>query len=149
MAQASKIAVLLVIVILAGACKEDKKTDRGIPSAAITASAVADQITVEVKIPEGHHAYLNEGPHGNLIPVAFDWKSAVESGKLASEPVMKKSPAGETESLTGALVLKGTGDFIFDSPTSPVGINLRVRTQICNETSGTCYRPEWQQVTVQ
>ena len=131
-------------------CTETEKSGSdGIPEATIKAATVNDEPTVTIAIPADHHAYLDKGPQGNLIPVAFDWKPALESGKVKAEPELQSSPEGQKEEATGALVMRGTGEFVFSGGEIETGAQIRVRTQICNEISGMCFRPSWQTVNVQ
>ena len=141
-----RIIVFLLSTVLVAAfsmtCTETERSGSdGIPEASIRATSLDNQVTVSITIPADHHAYLNRGPQDNLIPVEFDWKPAMESGKIQQEPALKSSPEGKTEEATGALVLRGTGEFVFDAAGAPHGADLRVRTQICNEISGMCFRP--------
>lgn len=145
--------ILALTIMLGGAllsCNDTEKNGHaeGIPEASIRAAALPNQITVSVSIPADHHAYLNEGPHGNLIPVAFDWEPALKAGKIDSEPTLESKPEGEKEEKIGALVLRGTGEFIFQG-SAKSGAPLRVRTQICNDVTGMCFRPTWQEVSVE
>ncbi|MCB1137111.1 MAG: hypothetical protein KDK23_00085 [Leptospiraceae bacterium] len=131
-------------------CNDTEKNGHaeGIPRATIRAAALQDNITVSVSIPADHHAYLDEGPHGNLIPVAFDWEPALAAGKMDSAPTLKSKPEGEEEEKIGALVLRGTGEFVFQGSAKP-GAPIRVRTQICNDVTGMCFRPTWQELSVE
>ena len=143
---------LLLAGILAGTlgCTETEQSGSdGIPEASIRAAALNEKVTVSITIPEDHHAYLNRGPHENLIPVDFDWKPALESGKILKEPELESSPEGEKEKETGAAVLRGTGEFVFTGISPAADTSLRVRTQICNEITGMCFRPAWQTITIQ
>ncbi|HBS05275.1 MAG TPA: hypothetical protein DEA96_09935 [Leptospiraceae bacterium] len=140
----------LLLAAFSMACTETERSGNdGIPEASIRATALENRVTVSISIPADHHAYLNRGPQDNLIPVEFDWKPAMEAGKIQQEPALESSPEGKTEEATGALVLRGTGEFVFSTAGAPHGADLRVRTQICNEISGMCFRPSWQTVTIQ
>lgn len=118
----------------------------GPPQARISARLLATgEAAVTVTIPPRHHAYLNSGDSGSLIPVKFDWGAAA----AAVEPT--ESPRGERDETVKALVLRGEGQFRFairDSAIRP-GQAFRVQSQICNEERGVCYRPVWQDVVLQ
>ncbi len=143
--------ILLITALFAGLyCTETEKSgSEGIPEASIRATSLDNAVTVSITIPADHHAYLNKGPHENLIPVDFDWAPAIQAGKLTREPTLESSPEGKQEESTGALVLRGTGEFVFSDAGGASGADVRVRTQICNEISGMCFRPTWQTVSIQ
>lgn len=145
----SLVAALLLAFLSAGCTdSEQSGVSTGTPEATIRATSLQDTIVVSVSIPRDHHAYLDKGPQGNLIPVSFDWSPALESGKLAGEPSLTEKPEGEQEEKIGALVLRGTGEFKFSGDSPKPGAEVRVRTQICNDVTGMCFRPTWQTVSI-
>lgn len=115
-----------------------------LPDATISAVNQGDKLNVVIQVPERHHAYLDSGRDGNLIPVTFDWKNlGIQLADLKSTEV----PAGELEPDTGARVLRGEGRFSFELPQSVNNqTQFRVRVQICDEVKGICYRPVWHEV---
>jgi len=127
--------VFVLIAILAVSSCEKKNT--GMPAASAEAKILgADSFRVTVNVPERHHAYLDRGKDGNLIPVQFDWTG------FAPQPAPRSSPAGEYDDTVRAQVLRGSGNFDFQADTA----SLRKKTfsmkiQICDEVKGLCYRP--------
>ncbi len=108
------------------------------------------QMEILVQIPPKHHAYLDRGDEKNYIPITFDWSSHIENGTLDEKPVLVKKPTGERNDEAGATVLRGRGNFVFESENFAKLQNkrLKVRTQICDEIKGICYRPEWKKVHI-
>lgn len=118
--------------------------------AAVSEIALTDQGAVmRVKVPENHHAYLDSGPEGSFIPVAADWAALVKAGSLERAPDLASAPAGTLDKDSGAKVLRGTGEFVFKGNLkSLAGKTVQVRTQVCDDLKGICYRPRIQDVTL-
>ncbi|MBW7858467.1 MAG: hypothetical protein H3C43_09290 [Leptonema sp. (in: Bacteria)] len=115
-----------------------------LPDATISAVNQNGKLSVVMQVPERHHAYLDSGRDGNLIPVTFDWKNL---GLLEADLQSTEMPSGELEPDTGARVLRGEGRFSFELPQSVNNqAQFRVRVQICDEVKGICYRPVWHEV---
>ncbi len=135
--------LILVIMILffCNNCHQDKKEKVGLPTPQIQKSVENQFIHIQIHVPQDHHAYLDKGKEGNLVPIQFNWKDFPE------EPKMIKSPDGIFDEDTGAKVLKNTGIYTFEFSESSRLMNIKdkkltVRIQICNEVTGICYRPQ-------
>lgn len=108
-----------------------------------------EQIKIDLKLPPNSHLYLDKGGRGNLIPVSFDWQDILKKG-----PQLLSAPQGEYDKEVEAKVLRGQGSFVFSfsknrvEPQELVGKILKVRTQVCNERDGICYRPTWTRVQI-
>jgi hypothetical protein len=111
------------------------------PRPQISSEISGDTIRFSITVPENHHAYLDKGSEGNLIPVTFDWGGMKEPG-----PVFV--PIGTRDERVRATVLRGSGDFLFRSPNAMEysGKKVRVLTQICDDIQGICYRPEYSDI---
>jgi hypothetical protein len=77
-----------------------------------------------------------------LIPITFDW-----SDLFTNEPQIISKPEGVFDKDVQATVLRNEGIFEFLLPENISKENitnkiLKVRVQICNETTGICYRPK-------
>lgn len=121
------------------ACKKEEPRS-SVPQPTVTAQLVDGKLQVQVRVPARHHAYLDEGREGNLIPVGFDWQSW--SAKDAPLQTLQ-SPTGELDPESGAHVLRGEGTYLFQAKQTPTQTDFRVRVQICEEVKGVCYRPAW------
>lgn len=131
----------MLITATAYSCSDGEGS--GVPSPTISANLAGSQLNVEVSVPAGHHAYLDSGKEGNLIPVTFDFTN------LGTELKEVSRPQGTVEEISGAKILKGNGVFVFESESSlDSDSSFRVRTQICDDTSGICYRPQWHDVSL-
>lgn len=111
------------------------------PEPTVRAALADGKLHVHLSIPSRHHAYLDAGREGNLIPVTFDWKGWGENP--AESPKAIQSPAGDVDADSGARVLRGEGTYVFQPKTNPSLQEFRVRVQICDEVKGVCYRPAW------
>ena len=112
------------------------------------------QLKIDLNLAPHLHLYLDKGDRGNLIPVSFDWQSLLTKGFLKRAPKLISAPKGEYDKDMEAKVLRAQGSFLFslsENDTSPQGVagqTLRIRTQLCNELDGICYRPEWTDVQI-
>ncbi len=105
---------------------------------------------LRVRVPASHHAYLDKGPAGAFIPIAPDWDSLVKAGRIKSAPALSRSPGGTLDKDSGAMVLRGTGEFEYTGNlTDLAGETIQVRTQVCDDIKGICYRPKTENVTIQ
>ncbi|MEQ9367074.1 MAG: hypothetical protein RIF32_22760 [Leptospirales bacterium] len=148
------LAGLLALATIAAGCDGDASKSRAgaggpgdVPTAAVSAQVNPDgRASIRIDVPSRHHAYLDAGEHGNLIPIGFDWQG------LTPEPKTVQAPAGEHDEEVKAQVLRGSGTFVFEggSEQAPTfaGRSLRVRSQICDEDKGICYRPTWTEVSL-
>lgn len=97
---------------------------------------------ISVEVPEGHHAYIDKGDDGFLIPFSFSFPGLEEAG-IAVE--MTSAPLGVRDPRVRAQVLRGQADFSFrlvPAPQPPAGATAGLRYQICNDVSGICYPPK-------
>ncbi|MCR9144662.1 MAG: protein-disulfide reductase DsbD N-terminal domain-containing protein [bacterium] len=146
-------ALLLATLIAMGAATcDDAPESRAsaggpgdVPAALISGRTLDDgRAAINVDVPSRHHAYLDAGKHGNLIPIGFDWQG------LSPEPEQVTAPVGERDEDVQAQVLRGSGTYVFKAggENAPpfAGRSLRVRSQICDEDKGICYRPTWTDV---
>lgn len=140
---------LAALLVLGAACGDDPGAPASsgfndVPDVTLSGRILTDrqQIEIEVAVPNRHHAYLDSGIHENLIPIAFEWQ-----GEPA--PELATAPSGEQDDEVKARVLRGTGRFVFAAGADQIaalqGANpaVRVRSQICDEDKGICYRPTW------
>lgn len=144
-------ALLITLLAAFGVtrCDGDASNERAagdVPAAAFAARVLGDgQVEINVNVPSRHHAYLDAGEYGNLIPLAFDWQG------LTPEPKITAAPTGEHDEEVKARVLRGNGRFVFQfAPPAPdlQGRTIKVRSQICDEDKGICYRPTWTDVSL-
>jgi hypothetical protein len=131
--------VISVFVSVFVLCKESKP---GIPEATILSKIQGQEIQINIGIPSNHHAYLDSGDEGVLLPIEFDWASFKE------KPVLKAAPGGVRDETAKAMVLRDIGQFLFESKESASGKNIRVRIQICDDVKGLCYPPRFSEVTL-
>lgn len=102
---------------------------------------------IAVSIPPDHHAYLDAGKDGVLIPIAFLWEELVKSGALRQAPKAISVPKGVSDEEVGARVLRGQGRFVFGPVDAALSRKtLRIRTQMCNDRTRICYPPSTQGV---
>ncbi|GIX41154.1 MAG: hypothetical protein KatS3mg129_0887 [Leptospiraceae bacterium] len=139
------ILILIIFFVFLFYCKQ-KETDI-IPEPKIKAQVENDILKVIIQLPKNHHAYLDKGKDGMLIPITFDWSDFIEKNILSQEPTLITKPKGEYDDEVKATVLRGDGIFEFQLPDSLLSEtlkkgNLKIKIQICNETSGICYRPK-------
>ncbi|MCE9598444.1 MAG: hypothetical protein K8S54_10790 [Spirochaetia bacterium] len=110
----------------------------------------AKTLTISVQVPAGHHAYLDPGKDGTFIPISFQWDELLKEIGLTKAPGMKTGPSGEPEAESGAKVLRGKGDFVFEGELDKLaGKTIQIRSQICDDVKGICYRPSIQAVEIQ
>lgn len=140
-------AALLATAACDGESKAGARGPGDVPAAAISGRVLENgQAEIRVDVPSRHHAYLDAGEFGNLIPVGFDWQG------LSPEPQAVSAPEGVRDDEVKAQVLRGQGSFVFaaggEGAPEFAGRSLRVRSQICDEDKGICYRPTWTDVTL-
>jgi hypothetical protein len=121
------------------------------PHAAVSEVVLTDGGAVlRVRVPANHHAYLDKGPAGAFIPIAPDWEGLVKAGRIQKAPNLSRSPAGTLDRDSGAMVLRGTGEFEYKGSLQDLaGETIQVRTQVCDDIKGICYRPKTETVTIQ
>lgn len=103
------------------------------------------KINITVIVPEDHHAYIDRGKEGVLLPVEADF-SALERAGIRVVQISK--PEGVWDDKAEATTFRDNGIFEYraePTPAAEIGeteytINLRV--QICNDITGTCYFPD-------
>ncbi len=143
--------MLAALLGLSAGCNDDSSAPASsgfndVPDVTLTGRVLADrqQIEIEVDVPSRHHAYLDSGKYENLIPIAFDWQ--------AGSPELTTAPAGEQDDDVNAKVLRGKGRFVFAVQADQIAAltdaspAVRVRSQICDEDKGICYRPTWNEL---
>lgn len=128
----------LSATILVACKKEEPKSS--LPQPTVTARLQGGKLQVQFQVPSRHHAYLDEGREGNLIPISFDWQGWSEKDAPLKAVQL---PPGEPDADSGARVLRGEGTFVFEPRHTPPQTDFRVRVQICEEVKGVCYRPTW------
>ncbi len=105
-------------------------------------------VAIALNIPREHHAYLDAGRDGVLIPIAFLWDEMITAGVIKKAPPVKTRPKGVMEAEMGAHVLRGFGEFVFTPTEDLKGRTLKVRTQLCNDRTRVCYPPSTQSVVL-
>jgi len=119
------------------------------PHAAKSDASFANKtLFVRVNIPPNHHAYLDAGKDGAFIPITIEWKDLIEKSIIAAAPAVKSAPLGVYDSDSGAKVLRGSGEFTFETDSQLAGNSIQIRTQICDDVKGICYRPTTQSVVI-
>lgn len=126
-------------------CGPDSEPKPDRPEAALSGSILPDgRISIEVSVPDKHHAYLDAGREGHLIPVSFTWNLPGQN----AAPTAQIKPTGELYEEAGARVLRGHGHWVFQ-PTGPVDEGeVKIRTQICDEIKGICFPPRTEPLTL-
>ena len=155
----STFTLVFISVLIAAGCLSIPGCDRAAtpsqdvaderPHAQFVAQqAGPDQIQITVEIPPGHHAYLDSGDRGNLVPISFDWSAVSEI--LPAGPTMEHMPDGARDEDVGARVVRGQSRFVFHVPDAQAlqGTRIQVTSQICDEEIGLCYRPEQNDLTI-
>ncbi|MHB9106427.1 MAG: protein-disulfide reductase DsbD family protein [Armatimonadota bacterium] len=110
------------------------------------------ELTIRVTPPAGHHAYLDTGKDGVLLPVEIN-PSALEQAGIQVRSV--STPKGEWDTQYGATVLRGEGVFRYALTALPaakagsVEYAIEVQSQICNDDTGACYFPQTDTLRVQ
>lgn len=100
--------------------------------------------TVQLVVPDDHHAYINSGDEGFFLPIEFDFAELEKGGYKVN---ILKSPEGEREEKVKAVVLRGKGEYKFSieataaSPESK-SFPISVQTQICNDVTNICLPPQ-------
>lgn len=144
---------LFTLAGLGTACSDDSAPASSggfndVPDVTLSGRILSDDklVEIEVDVPNRHHAYLDAGEYGNLIPIAFEWQGA------EPEPKFLMGPSGEQDDEVKAKVLRGLGRFVFEIKAEQIAQlesaspALRVRSQICDEDKGICYRPTWNEL---
>ena len=146
---AGLITILALFLVAASACSnsEKNKNTSGIPEAKIEGKIEGQSVRFRITIPERHHAYLDRGKEGRLIPISFDWKNALEE---TDTPDIASTPSGSFDQDYGATVLRGEGEFVFQlkKASELIGKIVKVKTQICDDVKGICYRPIIEEVVI-
>lgn len=115
------------------------------PTALQLKAGQSAEFTVRVTPPAGHHAYLDAGAEGVLLPIEIDL-SALEQAGFRVRSVA--APKGERDEQYGATVLRGKGIFRYELTALPAAkagtaeYAIEVRSQVCNDASGACYFPQ-------
>lgn len=146
LSQMATILITLATLTGTGCGGDNGGGPAGVPRARIASDIEkGGELKITVTIPPGHHAYLDRGREGNLLPVTFYWEDLIRSGVLKAKPRTRQSPPGEEYPTAGARVLRGSGAYVFENPNGrwPTGAKLRIRTQICDEVKGFCYPPRF------
>lgn len=101
------------------------------------------EFTIQVNVPRYHHAYLDKGDEGILIPLSFDF-SRVESAGYKVSTISK--PKGDYDKEVKAKVLRGIGDFQFSirqvKGEKFITPPIKAISQICNDNTKRCYFPK-------
>jgi hypothetical protein len=109
-------------------------------------------VRFKVTVPPGHHAYTDAGDSGNLIPIQFFLENLSRELNIpvSETPALVSEPAGSRDEEFKARVLRGSALFSFKTGLAGKfsGKTVSVRSQICDERSGICYRPETIQVSI-
>jgi len=119
-------SIFVSLFFILTACEEPAAR----PAIQVKALNTQAGIQLEVLVPPGHHAYLDAGKEGNLIPVSFRWDG--------SAPNLTLAPLGEFDEQVRATVLRGRGQWQFEKGAATA---VTVRSQICDEKIGLCYPP--------
>jgi len=104
----------------------------------------AVNFAVKIVPPPGHHAYLDAGKDGALLPIEINLDALRQAG-LQALPAGK--PKGTWDEQIGATVLRGEGTFRYQLTARPEvkagtrNFVITVRSQVCNDTNGACYFP--------
>jgi hypothetical protein len=144
-----KIIFLLVAILFSCKDSAQQPTETDIHAPKTTASLIDNTLKISIEVPANHHAYLDAGKDGAFIPITFDWQALVESSAISRSPVVKSSPAGVYDSESGAKLLRNSGIFTFEGNEKLAGKSFQVRSQICDDIKGICYRPTTQSVEIQ
>ena len=141
--------MVLFFSLMMGSCggktSSDSTGEMDLPSAKVEAGILSDGISFRVEIPTGHHAYVDSGSQGNLVPISFIFDESVQP-----VPQLRSAPTGEYDKEFEANVLRGNGiwEFSFPNPEAMKDKVVQVRSQICDEQTGICYRPTFQKLTI-
>ncbi|HQI21262.1 MAG TPA: protein-disulfide reductase DsbD family protein [Leptospiraceae bacterium] len=132
-------------------CRDEKQAvpEKETHQTTVTAGAKGDRLTIAVSVPAGHHAYLDSGKEGVLIPISIDWKEAIAKKFIQATPRSVAIPDGVQDEQMGARVLRGKGDFVYEARFDKLeDQTIKVRSQICDDVKGICYRPTTQDIPV-
>ena len=138
------LAILVSAALSCGDAADDAKaraTSPLVPAAEFSGRTLDDgRIQITAIIPDRHHAYLDSGDEGNLIPIFFQWDGPA--------PEKVTAPPGERDEDVKARVLRGQGVFVFEPGAAGTPEGVKVQSQVCDEDKGICYRPLWQDVSL-
>ena len=102
-------------------------------------------LIIRITPPAGHHAYLDTGEDGLLLPIEINLSSLQKAGiQVRSVSV----PQGEWDEQFHATVFRREATFKYELralPWAKVGsgkYKINIRSQICQDTTGACYFPE-------
>ena len=106
--------------------------------------------TVRVTPPAGHHAYLDAGNDGVLLPVEINLSALQQAGIQVRAT---GTPKGEWDEEYGATVLRQAGVFRYELTARPAATAgayaITVRSQVCNDDTGACYFPQTDTLNIQ
>lgn len=138
---------LISSLLIATACDREEPTAPARPHVTVSGSVQNKTVTIQITVPTDHHAYLDRGSEGNLVPISFDWSSL--SLDKTAEPALRSAPKGVFDKTVKATVLRGSGTFQFETAAESIaGKTIRVQSQICDDIQGICFRPEFNEVTL-
>lgn len=98
-----------------------------------------------VQVPPNHHAYLDKGDDGLLIPLTFTFTPFEQQG---IQVAMLTQPGGKRDEKFRATVLRGKGTFTFelkairDALPQDRVLPATLLYQICNDVTEICYPPQ-------
>lgn len=143
-------SICIVFLLLQCGSEKQDGSQNGVPGARARAALNDGQLTISVKIPHGFHAYLDSGPGDNLLPVQFNWQQIQKEGIITMPPVTTQKPVGVRDSESGAMVLRGDGQYVFENmPGAVLGESIGMRIQLCDDTLGICHRPTTSQIKIE
>lgn len=99
---------------------------------------------IVVHVPAGHHAYLDKGDEGFLIPLSFSFPLLEAVG---ARVVTVSRPKGSRDDKVRATVVRDSGEFVFRLETAEARFSsgsetyVSLRYQICNDLTNICYPP--------
>lgn len=147
-----KMSVVLVLLIWASSAWTQETPLDASPSVDVKLSpelielraGMPAELTIAVSVPDGHHAYMDKGRDGMFIPIEMDL-SALEQAGMRTK--LTGRPDGETDNKVHAKVLRKHGAFVYELTVLPGAkistgsYDVKIRSQVCNDISGTCYFP--------
>ena len=111
------------------------------------------RLLIRVNVPKDHHAYLDKGDLGVLIPVSVDVDALRQAGIAVRQT---GAPSGERDDQIRATIFRGDGVFDFElNGTSQLAEGtarypVTVTSQLCREKAPRiCYAPSRQTVEIE
>lgn len=106
--------------------------------------------TVMVRVPDGHHGYLDEGDDGYYFPFELSFPTLPPE---AVDLTLLAAPEGVRDEEAGASVLRGEGRFRYRIRSGPAAVlpgllPASFRYQICDEATRVCYPPRTIEIQV-